>query len=110
MNDKLKIGLTAVIVFIILIYGAVKIYLFVGRKVDRGERELIWSAIKTVVPAVIAVMSGISTICGWFKLEQNEYSNIYTNVYLYFLICINSIVNSVDGYKEYKRKEEKIRN
>lgn len=109
MTNKFQIGLTCLIVLVIMIIIAIKSYLFVGRRSNQAERGLIWKAIKFALPTGIAVMTGIRTICGWFEIDQNAYSNLYSDIYLYFLICILSIVNTIDNYKEYKRMEEEIR-
>ena len=109
MNNKIQIGLTSLIVLFCLILIAIKSYLFVGRRVNQEERGLMWEAVKFVLPAVIAVMTGIRIICGWFDIDQNAYSDLYSDVYLYFLICISSIVDTIDSYKGYKRKEEEVR-
>ena len=109
MTNKFQIGLTCLIVLVILIIIAIKSYLFVGRRSNQAERGLIWKAIKFALPTGIAVMTGIRTICGWFEIDQNAYSNLYSDIYFYFLLCILSIVNTIDNYKEYKRMEEEIR-
>lgn len=105
MIEKIKIGLTCLITFILMSAVVLKIFLTIGRRIQPEFKDLIMTALKFALSAGAALITFICTVSNWFINTQTS-----LDVYIYFLTCLYSVIMLIDNYKIYKIKEKKYYN
>lgn len=100
MTEEMKIGLTCLITFCIMLVIVINIYLAVGRKIEPGFKEVLGTALKFALSTSITIITCGSTVENWFLKGET-----YLGMYVYFLTFLVALISARDTYKTYVQKQ-----
>ncbi len=100
MTEEMKIGLTCLITFCIMLVIVINIYLAVGRKIKPGFKEVLGAALKFALSTSITIITCGSTVENWFLKGET-----YLGMYVYFLTFLVALISARDTYKTYVQKQ-----
>lgn len=100
MIEQIKIGLTCLITFCIMLVIVIKTYLTIGRRIEADFKKVIGIALRWALSTSVSIITFGSTVINWFCNGETS-----LGVYLYFLTFLVSLMSAIDSYKVYKRQQ-----